>query len=491
MIVHGASWCDLVKYPDGRVELVFVTGTTVACAQRWTVDVGQPLLYLRAAADGNGRVCAIGQGHHDGQAWATIEGGAPFSLGLTAVPFPVLIFGDSLGWVAFNQIVEGNAAHGIPAAYDVIRIHSAGGHVKLFTREMAPTSQGFLYVASNGQPITQDQGRGAIPGLVLPSPASSDVTVWAGQSMAAATIALFDSETGQITSLGTPGGQPPHIVESGGTYFVCSYVDGGAWLSTHRRPFAAAQPPVEPPPVIPPKEPNVSVRDVPNLKYVIEQTRNDFPVAWRNCHRADVSRAQAEEFARRAAWACSLEDARFGLNGKRGDPNTISQDCVCFKHDDGRESVIDFGAGAGGDNPTVQWSIVGHYMPPGPPYQLWIKAAPVGSSTPGPTPNPGPTPQPSRPFPAPRWPEDVFLHALTRYINEGLYERDKPEENPGGSRTASRGALMWFVPIATELLIADIVAHGHTAPTPERWWALADRVAVKAIDFYRRTAPPE
>jgi hypothetical protein len=235
MIIRGASWCDLVKHADGRVEFVSLSGTRVECAQRWAVHAGQPLLYLRAAADGNGRVCAIGQGHVDGEAWATIDGGAPFSLGTTHGVFPVLIFGDSLGWVAFVQRTT--------ATYDVMRLHSRGGHVRLAMREMAPTSQGFLYVASNGQPITQDQGRGAIPGLALPSPATSDPRVWVGQSMTAATLALFDGETGQIAPLHTPGGQPPHIVESGGTYYVCSYVDGGAWLSTHRRPFEPPQPP--------------------------------------------------------------------------------------------------------------------------------------------------------------------------------------------------------------------------------------------------------
>lgn len=243
-----------------------------------------------------------------------------------------------------------------------------------------------------------------------------------------------------------------------------------------------------------PKEPDVSVRDVPNLMSVIERCKRDFPDAWKNCHRATVSRELAEEFVRRAAHACWLEDRRFGLNGKRGDANTISQDCVCFKHDDGRESVIDFGGGAGGDNPTVQWSIVGHYLPPGPPLQLWIKPEPVSGSGGGNTGggNSGGTGGGStRPFPAFRWPEDVFLHALTRYINEGLYERDKPVENPEGTRTASRGALMWFVPIATEKAVALISAKGNALPTPAEWWRLADDAANAAIDFYRRTAPPQ
>jgi hypothetical protein len=249
MIRAVASWCDLVKHVDGRVDFVYLQGARVECEthaahgdivgviRRWSVEASQPLLYLRAAANTNGAVCAIGQGHQDGQAWATIAGGAPFTLGPTHGVFPVLIFGDSLGWVAFIQRTA--------STYDMVRIHSAGGHVRVLTGAMPPTSQGFLYVASTGQPITQDQGRGAIPGLALPSPAPSDPRVWVGQSMTAETLALFDSETGQITSIKTPGGQPPHIVESEGTYYVCSWVNGGAWLSTHRRPFGPSVPPPE------------------------------------------------------------------------------------------------------------------------------------------------------------------------------------------------------------------------------------------------------
>jgi hypothetical protein len=248
MLRAGASWCDLVKHVGGRVEFVYMQGLTLVCehadtgVRQWRREgMAQALLYLRAAADGGGRVCAIGQGHNDGSAWATIDGGELFNLGVTACPFPVLIFGDSLGWVVYIQRTTGDQELGLPATFDVVRVHSGGGRVTLATRVMAPTSQGFLYVASNGQPITQDLGRGAIPGLALPSPAPSDVTVWVGQSMDAPTLALFDSEAGTVTSLNTPGGQPPHIVESGGTFYVCSWVDGGAWLSTHRRPFAVTE----------------------------------------------------------------------------------------------------------------------------------------------------------------------------------------------------------------------------------------------------------
>lgn len=472
MIIPGASWCDLVTYPDGRVELVSLAGSTVACAQRWTVDAGQPLLYLRAAADGGRRVLALGQGHTDGQAYATIEGGAPFFLGPTHGVFPVLVAGREEGWVCFVQ-------HR-PDAYMRIELDADGWEQRRDVLAMPPTSQGFLYVASDGTPITQDAGRGAIRGLALPSPAAG---VWAGQSTAAATIALYDSSTGQITPLNTPGGQPPHIVESGGTYYVCSYVDGGAWLSTHRRPFAAVTPPIEPPVNPPPQE--TPVRLESKHSALIEAFAARFPPPG------------GDEDALRDHWTPKLvEQFVFSFPGegwcwKSTSPGSRPSSDVIARQVSGGMWGYDLIPGAG----TSGWRLESNPGPIDLRTQAPIRMNPVnhlGAAPPVTPPTQPPvTPPASKPFPVPRWPEDVFLHALTRYINEGLYERDKPVENPEGTRTSSRGGLMWFVPIATEELIADIVANGNTLPTPQRWWALADRVAVKAIDFYRRTAPPE
>jgi hypothetical protein len=252
MIIRGASWCDLVKHVDGRVELVMLIGSTVDCAGRWSVDARHSLLYLSAAADRKGRVLAAGQGEdRAGTIRTAIEGTLGTELGGSAFPFSVLVRGESDGWTVFIQRTS--------RSYDEVRVAGDGRVLSTDPRTFAALdperpeqSQGFLYIREDGQPVTQDQGRNAIFGLTLPSPAPGG-SVWVGQSAAAATIALADLEAGTIHPLGTPGGQPPHIVESGGTYYVCSYVDGpAAWLSTHRRPFAAVTPPIEPPPVEPP-----------------------------------------------------------------------------------------------------------------------------------------------------------------------------------------------------------------------------------------------
>jgi hypothetical protein len=499
MIKQGASWCDLVKHADARVEFVYLRGTTVICedaqtgAKRWSMDAGQPLLYLRAAAsDQGGRVCAIGQGQRDGLAWV-VGPGVLLPFDVTHGVFPVAIQGFLTGWNLFIQRS--------PTSYERLTLDEHATVVDEHQFDMPSTSQGFLYVTAGGIPITQDRGRGAIPGLALPSPAPSDTRVWVGQSMTAATIALFDSETGQITPLNTPGGQPPHIVESGGTYHVCSYVDGGAWLSTHRRPFTVATPPVEPPPVNPPKEPDVSVRDVPNYAAELRAIADANPVAFRNAHGdyenqgrpGFLTEEQANEFIRIAAYELNRIDSRIGLNGKRA-TSTLSQDALCFRHDDGRESVIDCINGAGGSNPSIGWNVVGHYRIAG-DGQRWIQPQRVsgGGSTPKPPTQPPVTPPPaSGTFPAIAMPWDVQVAVLTKFI-EGIWPRDRvpevTETGVTGSGTLSRGALGFFIPVQLATIVAWVSANGNRAPVGMEWWALADRIAAEAIAAYRRDQP--
>jgi hypothetical protein len=496
MIRKGSSWCDLVKHADGRVELVHLRGTTVVCEDvatkhaKWTRDAEHELLYLSAAADRRGRVAAGGQSHDDGIARVVIDRGFVIELGLAPFPFGVLLRGDDDGWTVFVQRTAD--------WYDEIRLTGAGDVLRGVTRaypaprspdaaekSMPPTSQGFLYVAGNGQPITQDQGRGAIPGLTLPSPAPSDTRVWAGQSASIASIALFDSDTGNITPLGTPGGQPPHIVESGGTFYVCSYVAGGAWLSSHRRPFAAVMPPpVEPPPPLPVEPP----KEIPlefELKHteLMEMVNARFPApVTQEVRMRDWTRLLAEQFAfsfPAEGWGCK--------STSRGSTQSFD---VMARQAGGRLWGYDLAFDGGSPRARLNTEpeaidLAGQAFIPVTPVNHLGAAPPVTPPTPPPV-----TPPAARPFPAFRWPEDVFLYALTRYINEGLYDRDKPVENPEGTRTASRGAFMWFVPIATEKAIALISSKGNHLPTPAEWWRLADDVAAAAIDFYRRNAPP-
>jgi hypothetical protein len=485
MIRAGSSWCDVVKHADGRVEFVHQRGAAVVCenaqtgARRWAVDARRSLLYLRAAADSAGRVLAAGQGQDAaGTVSTVIDGAIGPDLGGTPFPFSVLVQGDQNGWTVFIQRTS--------TTYDEVWLGRNGNHLGELTHQMPPTSQGFLYVGQDGTPVTQDAGRHLTPGLVLASPAHSMADAWAGQSTSVASIAIFDVTTGNIIPLGTPGGQPPHIVESGGIYFVCSYVDGGAWLSLHRRPFAAATPPpVEPPPVNPPPQER-PVQLEPKHSALIEAFAARFPPPG------------GDEDALRDHWTPKLiEQFVFSFPGegwcwKSTSPGGRPSSDVIARQVNGGMWGYDLILSAGRPN----WSLATNAGPIDLRSQAAIPMRAVnhlGATTPPVTPptQPPVTPPPSsgRPFPNFRVPEDVFLHAYSTYIG-GLYARDRIVE-PGGTFVCSRGATMWFVPIFYEQIIGLISRKGNTLPTADEWWRLADEGSRAAIDFYRRTAPPE
>jgi hypothetical protein len=479
VIRPGASWCDLVKHADGRVEFVYLQGTTVICesadtgVRRWAVDAGRPLLYLRAAADGGGRVCALGQGHDDGQAHATIEGGPVFSLGSTHGVFPVLLFGTDDGWTLFVQ--------GTANRYNVWRVLGNGAIAWSETVTMPPTSQGFLYVSHGGAPITQDRGRGAIPGLALPSPAPGG-EVWVGQSMADNTLALFDGHTGEISPLNTPGGQPPHIVESDGTYYVCSYVNGGAWLSTHRRPFAAATPPpvepppVPPPPVEPPKE--IPVQLEPKHSQLIEAFADQFglPGFSKEEGQAWVAKLAATMKAR---WPSENWGTKRASGGRPLSNESIARPA------NGRLWGYDLIIGAGAPGQRLEPRAHAEDITD----QVFVEVESrdwLGSSTP-PT-DPG-TPKPPVTPPAPAFtfptgvemPEDVSLSIINFYLG-GIRERDRVRGEQ--DTVPSRGALMYLQAVFFRELSSWIVQKKR-APQGTEWWAVGDQIAAAAVKHYQ------
>jgi hypothetical protein len=474
MIVKTANWCDLAKHPDGRVEFVYASGPSVICehadsrAPRWAVATGQPLLYLRAAAADDGRVCAIGQGHDDGQACVTIEGGAPFSLGSTHGVFPVLVRGLESGWACYVQ--SG------PASYAWITIDANGTEVDRVMISMPPTSQGFLYVASDGTPITQDRGRGAIPGLALPSPALSDPRVWVGQSMSAPTLALFDSDTGALMPLNTPGGQPPHIVESGGTFYVCSYVEGGAWLSTHRRPFAAAQPPPDPKPEPDPK-PLPEERPVQleaKHSQLIQAFADQFGLP-------GFSKEEGQAWVAKLAGTMKARWPSEGWGTKRASPGRPLSNESVARPANGRLWGYDLIIGAGADGQRLE----PRAHPEDISEQVFVEVESrdwlAGGQQPGPNPTPNPTPTQGFTFPTGvEMPEDVALSIIDRYL-EGIRERDKIRAQ---DVVPSRGALMYLFAVFFRELSSWIVEKKR-APQGAEWWQVRDRIAAAAVKHYQ------
>lgn len=113
---------------------------------------------------------------------------------------------------------------------------------------------------------------------------------------------------------------------------------------------------------------------VPNFKSEIEALVKKYPEEWRNAH---TGNAHTEDFVRIVAFELNKKDKKVGLNGKRGNPEDISDDVINYKgeglgHDptDGDKpvTVVDFIVGAGGPNPSVGWQVIDQAGP-----GAWVK----------------------------------------------------------------------------------------------------------------------
>jgi hypothetical protein len=136
---------------------------------------------------------------------------------------------------------------------------------------------------------------------------------------------------------------------------------------------------------------------IPNLVNEVEAARQKYPEAWRNAH---TGNAQTEDFIRLCVRDIRAKHGhRWGLNGKRGNPNDISDDIIANQGEgtavdvtngNSPMEIIDVIGGAGGPNPQPVWN-------PG-PGGLGDRGAFVGTfSVPdvgGGTPAPGPGPDP-------------------------------------------------------------------------------------------------
>lgn len=129
---------------------------------------------------------------------------------------------------------------------------------------------------------------------------------------------------------------------------------------------------------------------IPNCQHIVADLAARFPDEWRKAHNPSGGGPETEAFIRRLAWVIhSTIDPRCGLNGKRGNPNDLSDDALNFKgegpgHDptDGNRpvTVVDCIGGAGGPNPTPVWQVFDTLPGPG----AWVKPEPVGEVVPPP-----------------------------------------------------------------------------------------------------------
>lgn len=132
---------------------------------------------------------------------------------------------------------------------------------------------------------------------------------------------------------------------------------------------------------------------IPNLLHEVQLCKRDHPRAWAQAH---TGSSQTEDFIRLLAARCHRIDPRFGLNGKRGNPNDISDDVLNYKgegpgHDPTNNgmavTVIDVIGAAGSPAAYPTWQVFDQLPGPG----AWV--APNAA----PTPPPAPTPAPSLP----------------------------------------------------------------------------------------------
>ena len=137
---------------------------------------------------------------------------------------------------------------------------------------------------------------------------------------------------------------------------------------------------------------------VPNKLSTVQSVAAANPEAWKQAH---TGNSHTEDFIRILAQELHLDDPAFGNNGKRGDPEDISDDAINFAGE-GADfdptnnnmpcTVIDVISGAGGPSPTPAWQVVSN--PAAPVGAAWVQPADQ------PEPEPEPEPEPVQPYPS-------------------------------------------------------------------------------------------
>jgi len=180
---------------------------------------------------------------------------------------------------------------------------------------------------------------------------------------------------------------------------------------------------------------------IPNMLAEVETCKADYPQAWKDAH---TGNPRTEDFIRLLAARLHNLDARFGLNGKRGDPKDISDDAINYigegpGHDPATGlpvTVFDVIRGAGGPNPVPSWDRIDQAGP-----GAWVTP---GAVVVPPLPPPQPTQPPGR---EEALDEQKFLHAYYM-APEGL-QRPKglwrDDTNPPGPDF--EGIATWYLDI--------------------------------------------
>lgn len=199
---------------------------------------------------------------------------------------------------------------------------------------------------------------------------------------------------------------------------------------------------------------------IPNMLAEVERLSIKFPQAWKDAH---TGNAHTEDFIYLLAAHLHAIDPRFGLNGKRGDPNDISDDVINFKGEgadfdptDGNapRTVIDVIAGAGGPNPRPQWAIVSS------------ASHPVGAAWVRPGSAPQPDPEPPHVCPELKIPGYEELGGDSFY--RAMIGVPLAADHAVAGQHLNDGSAVWFSRAVYRLMAAFIKANGQPIdPTSE------------------------
>ena len=194
---------------------------------------------------------------------------------------------------------------------------------------------------------------------------------------------------------------------------------------------------------------------IPNLKHLVERCKNEHPQDWKDAH---TGNANTKGFIRKLAAMLKANDSRFGLNGKRGDPNNISDDavnCLCASSEsagrtpDGRPCVvIDVIGGAGGPNPTPGWLV----------FDTLIEGSganvdPLTKQTPAPSPVPIPVHKP--------YPGDQFFEAKLGAALEADYRE--------AGQSLNAGSVVWVARTIWRNVNEGMTIEASTAQSRKEW----------------------
>lgn len=122
---------------------------------------------------------------------------------------------------------------------------------------------------------------------------------------------------------------------------------------------------------------------IPNAQGTLEQVAAQYPQQFACAH---TGAGCSWDWIKLAACALRSEDIRWGLNGKRGNPNDLSMDVVAWRGsgtavdvvNGGAMEIIDVIGGAGGPSPRIVWGVA----PGGPGDRgTWVDPAPFCSGT--------------------------------------------------------------------------------------------------------------